>query len=63
MPQRELRSNISAVLGAAEIGATYTVTVDGRPVAQPGRGAERHRQDGGSVIDPEVVSRTSPGLG
>jgi prevent-host-death family protein len=36
LPQRELRNNISAVLRAAEAGATYTVTVDGRPVAELG---------------------------
>lgn len=36
LPQRELRNNISAVLRAAEAGATYTVSVDGRPVAQLG---------------------------
>lgn len=36
IPQRELRNRISAVLRAAEQGATYTVTVDGRPVAELG---------------------------
>jgi prevent-host-death family protein len=36
LPQRELRNNVSAVLRAAEAGETYTVTVDGRPVAQLG---------------------------
>lgn len=36
LPQRELRNNISAVLRAAESGAVYTVTVDGRPVAELG---------------------------
>ena len=36
IPQRELRNNVSAVLRAAEAGSTYTVTVDGRPVAQLG---------------------------
>ncbi|MEX0835995.1 MAG: type II toxin-antitoxin system prevent-host-death family antitoxin [Nitriliruptor sp.] len=36
IPQRELRNNISAVLRAAEAGTTYTVTVDGRPVAALG---------------------------
>ncbi len=34
LPQLELRNNISAVLRAAEAGQTYTITVDGRPVAQ-----------------------------
>lgn len=36
IPQRELRNNVSAVLRAAESGARYTVTVDGRPVAELG---------------------------
>ena len=36
IPQRELRNNVSAVLRAAEAGKVYTVTVDGRPVAQLG---------------------------
>ncbi|MTV27914.1 type II toxin-antitoxin system prevent-host-death family antitoxin [Nitriliruptoraceae bacterium ZYF776] len=31
-----MRNEISAVLRAAEAGATYTVTVDGRPVADLG---------------------------
>ena len=34
IPQRELRNNISAVLRAAEAGATFTITVRGRPVAR-----------------------------
>lgn len=43
IPQRELRNNIGAVLRAAEAGASFTVTVRGRPVArvvppgEPGR--------------------------
>ena len=36
LPQRELRNDISRVLRAAESGAVYTVTVDGRPVAELG---------------------------
>lgn len=36
IPQRELRNHVSEVLRAAEAGATYTVTVGGRPVAQLG---------------------------
>ena len=34
IPQRELRNNVAAVLRAAEAGATFTVTVRGRPVAR-----------------------------
>lgn len=36
IPQRELRNHISRVLRAAEDGAVYTITVDGRPVAELG---------------------------
>jgi prevent-host-death family protein len=36
IPQRELRNDISRVLRAAEAGERYTVTVDGRPVAELG---------------------------
>ena len=36
LPQRDLRNHISRVLRAAEAGETYTVTVDGRPVAELG---------------------------
>jgi len=49
LPQRELRNNISAVLRAAEAGAEYTVTVDGRPVAR--LGPHRPRQ----WVDVDVV--------
>jgi prevent-host-death family protein len=43
IPQRELRNNVSDVLRRAERGERFTVTVDGRPVAElgplaPGRG-------------------------
>lgn len=34
IPQRELRNNAGAVLRRAEAGEVFTVTVDGRPVAQ-----------------------------
>jgi prevent-host-death family protein len=36
IPQRELRNDVSAVLRAAEAGASYTITVGGRPVAELG---------------------------
>jgi prevent-host-death family protein len=36
IPQRELRNNVSAVLRRAEQGERFTVTVDGRPVAELG---------------------------
>lgn len=34
IPQRELRNDIGAILRRAEAGEHFTVTVDGRPVAQ-----------------------------
>ena len=36
IPQRELRNNVGEVLREAEAGATFTVTVRGRPVARVG---------------------------
>jgi len=36
IPQRELRNNVSDVLRRAESGQRFTITVDGRPVAQLG---------------------------
>ena len=36
IPQRELRNNVGAILRDVEAGATFTVTVRGRPVAQLG---------------------------
>jgi len=36
IPQRELRNNIAAILRDAQAGATFTITVRGRPVAQLG---------------------------
>lgn len=34
IPQRELRNNVSDVLRRAEAGERFTITVDGRPVAE-----------------------------
>lgn len=36
IPQRELRNRVGEVLGAAEAGETFTITVRGRPVARLG---------------------------
>ncbi len=36
IPQRELRNDISSVLRRAENGERFTVTVNGRPVAELG---------------------------
>lgn len=43
IPQRELRNNVSDVLRRAEVGEHFTITVDGRPVAElgPAIGARR----------------------
>lgn len=36
IPQRELRNNVSDVLRRAESGERFTITVNGRPVAELG---------------------------
>ena len=36
IPQRELRNDISSVLRRAENGESFTITVNGRPVAELG---------------------------
>ena len=36
IPQRELRNNVSDVLRRAENGERFTITVNGRPVAELG---------------------------
>lgn len=43
IPQRELRNNVSDVLRRAEGGQRFTITVDGRPVAQLGPIEGPHR--------------------
>ena len=43
--QRELRNNIGAVLREAEAGATFTITVRGRPVATLGPAHAGRRVD------------------
>lgn len=73
IPQRELRNRVSAVLRAAEQGATYTITVDGRPVAElgphhPRTWVHRDRLDGlwstpsdGTWLD-DVAAHSDDGL-
>jgi prevent-host-death family protein len=61
LPQRELRNNISAVLRAAEAGATYTVTVDGRPVAELGPHHPR-RWVGRRSVEELLATPTDAGL-
>jgi len=36
IPQRDLRNDVTRVLREAEAGATFTITVRGRPVARLG---------------------------
>ncbi len=42
--QRELRNDVSAILRRAEAGETFTITVNGRRVAQLGPLAEDRRR-------------------
>jgi len=49
--QRELRNNVSAILREAEAGATFTVTVRGRPVAKMGPVGEEPR----TFVDRETL--------
>ncbi|MDA8067509.1 MAG: type II toxin-antitoxin system prevent-host-death family antitoxin [Actinomycetota bacterium] len=43
IPQRDLRNEVSDVLRRAEAGETFTITVNGRPVAQLGPIAQDKR--------------------
>lgn len=43
IPQRELRNNVSDVLRRAENGERFTITVDGRPVAELGPAVRARR--------------------
>lgn len=61
IPQRELRNDISRVLRAAEDGAVYTVTVDGRPVAELGPHRPRHWVPA-SVVEALLATPTDEGL-
>ena len=53
IPQRELRNNVGGVLREAEAGATFTVTVNGRPVARVGPADNGPRK----LVDRESVRR------
>jgi prevent-host-death family protein len=44
IPQRELRNDISSVLRRVEHGESFTITVNGRPVAELGPLRETDRQ-------------------
>lgn len=61
IPQRELRNQISRILRAAEAGTVYTVTVDGRPVAELGPHHPR-RWVPASEVDALLATPSDPGL-
>ncbi|PWJ56381.1 prevent-host-death family protein [Quadrisphaera granulorum] len=52
IPLRELRNNTSAVLRRAEAGERFTITVDGRPVADL---VPRSGERWGSAADLEAL--------
>jgi prevent-host-death family protein len=54
IPQRELRNNVGAILRDVEAGATFTVTVRGRPVAQLGPVGESEPR---LEVDRETIRR------
>lgn len=53
IPQRELRNNVGAILREAEAGATFTITVRGRPVAELGPLSATRRTD----VDRDTIRR------
>jgi len=55
IPQRELRNDISAVLRRAEHGESFTITVNGRPVAELGP-LQQNRQQPASLDS--ILART-----
>ena len=56
IPQRELRNDISSVLRRVEHGERFTITVNGRPVAELGP----LRDDGGQSADLDAVLARTP---
>lgn len=50
IPQRELRNNVSEVLRRAERGERFTITVDGRPVAELGPHSQPTRFASGAQL-------------
>ncbi len=61
LPQRELRNQSGAVLRAVEAGESFTVTVDGRPVAilSPYR---RRQWVSATVVEKLLDTPTDPSL-
>jgi prevent-host-death family protein len=62
LPIRRLRNEVSAVVRAAEAGARYVVTVDGRPVAELGP-THRRRWVDRSQVDRLLASPTDAAWG
>jgi prevent-host-death family protein len=55
IPQRELRNDISSVLRRVEHGESFTITVNGRPVAELGPLRQNGQQP--ASLD-EILART-----
>lgn len=49
IPQRELRNNVADVLRRAEQGERFTITVNGRPVAELGPARPARFADAGTL--------------
>lgn len=64
IPQRELRNSVSDVLRRAEDGERFTITVDGRPVAELGPLSRPRRLAGGAELA-QIIADTpvDPGWG
>ena len=56
IPQRELRNNISSVLRRVEHGESFTITVNGRPVAELGP----LRRNGQQPADLDTILALTP---
>jgi len=56
IPQRELRNDISSVLRRAEHGESFTITINGRPVAELGP----LRQNGQQRVNLDAILASTP---
>jgi prevent-host-death family protein len=56
IPQRELRNDISSVLRRVEHGESFTITVNGRPVAELGP----LRQDDRQPVGLDAILASTP---
>jgi prevent-host-death family protein len=57
IPQRELRNNIASVLRQAQDGERFTITVNGRPVAELGPLPNARRPAAGARLA-EILAET-----